>query len=402
LKPSLKWVAPLVVLAGSVVVATLLVASRPDVATVRPEAAAPLVDVVAVQSTAAALRIRAQGTVEPRTESDLVAEVAGRVIWVSPQLASGGFFSKDDPLVRVDARDTEIELEAARARLARARSDAANAKTTLDRQRQMREQRVSSKARFDEAQNAANMAGAVVREARVAVRRAELDLERTEIRAPFDGRVREKRIDVGQFIARGSPVARVYAVDYAEVRLPITDEDTAFLDLPLAYGAASSDGLNGDADTTGPIVVLSAGFAGRRHSWQGRIVRSEGALDPRTRMVHVVARVDDPYARSEGAGSSALPIGLFVDAEIEGRVVDGVFELPWAALREQDGAVLVVDDDARLRLRRVGVLRRERDTVWISEGLEEGELVVTTPLDVFVEGMLVRTQRTPTPKGPTS
>jgi RND family efflux transporter MFP subunit len=227
-KRSLKWIAPLVVLTGSLVVAAVLVASRPDVATVRPEAAAPLVDVVAVRATEAALRIRAQGTVEPRTESDLVAEVAGRIIWVSPQLASGGFFSKDDPLVRVDARDTEIELEAARARLARAKSDAANAKTTLDRQRQMREQRVSSKARFDEAQNAANMAEAVVREARVAVRRAELDLERTEIRAPFDGRVRDKRIDVGQFIVRGSPVARVYAVDYAEVRLPIPDEDTAF------------------------------------------------------------------------------------------------------------------------------------------------------------------------------
>jgi RND family efflux transporter MFP subunit len=314
---------------------------------------------------------------------------------VSPQLASGGFFSKDDPLVRVDARDTEIELEAARARLARAKSDAANAKTTLDRQRQMREQRVSSKARFDEAQNAANMAEAVVREARVAVRRAELDLERTEIRAPFDGRVRDKRIDVGQFIVRGSPVARVYAVDYAEVRLPIPDEDTAFLDLPPAYGAPSIGGQDEDAETDGPAVVLSAGFAGRRHTWQGRIVRSEGALDPRTRMIHVVARVEDPYARDGDAGSTALPIGLFVDAEIEGRVVDGVFELPWAALREQDGAVVVVDDDARLRLRRVTLFRRERDTVWIREGLTEGELVVTTPLDVFVEGMLVRTRSAP-------
>jgi RND family efflux transporter MFP subunit len=402
-KPSAKLIAPLLVLASAILVAVLLVASRPDVTTVRVETAPPLVDVVAVRPTQAALRIRAQGTVEPRTESDLVAEVAGRVVWVSPHLASGGFFSKDDPLVRVDARDMEIELEAARARLARARSDAANAKTTLDRQRQMREQRVSSKARFDAAQNAANVAEAVVREARVAVRRAELDLERTEIRAPFDGRVREKRIDVGQFIVRGSPVARIYAVDYAEIRLPVSDEDSAFLDLPLAYGAPDANGVGPDVhEDEGPAVLLSAGFAGRRHTWQGRVVRTEGALDPRTRMIHVVARVEDPYARSGPPGSTPLPIGLFVDAEIEGRVVDDVFELPWAALREQEGAVVVVDEDERLRLRRVGVFRRERGTVWIHEGLSEGERVVTTPLDVFVEGMLVRTGRPQAAEEPAS
>lgn len=392
MKLSIKAVAPVVVLGVAGAVTAVMFASHAPVEQISPEVHLPLVEVAEVRTTQAQLSVSAQGTVMPRTETDLVAEVAGRVVWVSPRLAAGGFFAEGEALARVDARDYEIALEGALAALARSESDRAHAESTLVRQRSMRGSGASSMARLDDALHAAASAEAGIREAQVAVTRAKLDLGRTEIVAPFVGRLRDKHIDVGQFIARGSPVARIYAVDYVEVRLPIADEDAAFLDLPLGYRGDPSDGSSAVELQEGAEVVLSARFAGRRNHWRGRVVRTEGALDPRTRMITVVARVEDPYGRGGDPESPPLPVGLFVDAEIRGRVVEGVIELPRAALRERDETVIVVEDGAHLRLRRVEVLRTERDRVWVRSGLEPGELVVTTPVDVFVEGMKVRTR----------
>jgi multidrug efflux pump subunit AcrA (membrane-fusion protein) len=205
-------------------------------------------------------------------------------------------------------------------------------------------------------------------------------VERCEIRAPFTGRVREERVDVGQFVSRGERIARLYAIDVAEVRLPISDDELAFVDLPLLY--------RGDEEARpGPEVELSARFAGERHVWRARVVRTEGEIDPRTRMVNVVARVEDPYERSNGR--PPLAVGLFVDAEILGRTVEDVVVLPRAALREGD-VVHVVDAEDRLRLRPVSVLRRHRDEVVLASGLAPGERVSVTPLAAPVDGMLLK------------
>ena len=159
-----------------------------------------------------------------------------------------------------------------------------------------------------------------------------------------------------------------------------------------------------------PSVTLSAEYAGERRSWTGHVVRTEGALDARTRMINVVARVDDPYDRAGGGQRPPLPVGLFVDAEIEGRLVEDVFELPRAALR-RNGQIWVVDDEDRLHVRRVAVLRSGRQHTWIRTGIEPGEKVVTSSLEVVSEGMKVRvTERAaqrdsttrPGPGGPAS
>jgi multidrug efflux pump subunit AcrA (membrane-fusion protein) len=150
--------------------------------------------------------------------------------------------------------------------------------------------------------------------------------------------------------------------------------------------APSPELHRGDAD-----VLLSAEIGGRRYQWKGRIVRTEGTLDPQTRMITAVARIEDPYARADDSDRPPLSMGLFVSAEIRGRTIDDLYELPRSALRERDGAVVIVDDEQRLRLRRVEVLRTERERVWIAAGLTPGERVVITPLDVFVEGSVVRT-----------
>jgi RND family efflux transporter MFP subunit len=378
--PRPKALLPLLAVACGAAVFGLCVAFPERTDREPPPVAAPLVRVIPVAPTSLQLRISTHGTVEPRTESELVAEVAGPVVWISPALASGGFFEAGEALLRIDPRDPRAALERARANLERRRSEFSRATRELARQRELRGRDAASASRLDDAETNERVAAAGLREAEAALGQAERDVERCEIRAPFTGRVREERVDVGQFVSRGERIARVYAIDFAEVRLPVSDDELAFVDLPLLY--------RGDApDTPGPEVELSARFAGERHAWRARVVRTEGEIDPRTRMVNVVARVENPYERSDGR--PPLAVGLFVDAEILGRRVEGVTVLPRAALREGD-VVHVVDAEDRLRLRAVEVLRRHRDEVVLTGGLAPGERVSLTPLAAPVEGMLVK------------
>lgn len=374
---------PVAILAFGALCTLGLVAASPRVDTRKPQHRSPLVRVVRAEPDEVQLWVRTQGTVMPRTESDLVAEVSGRIIAVSPSLASGGFLEPDEVLVTIDPSDYEIAVERARAALARAQSQLDLARTARERQEGLAHRKVGSSKDMDAARNAERVAAADLRDARAGLARAESDLGRTRVRVPYAGRVREKKVDVGQYVNRGTPVARVYAVDWAEVRLPIPDRDAAFLDLPIDY--RDDEG----AEATGPEVQLRARFAGREHVWSGRIVRTEGELDPRTRMIHAVARVEDPYGRGSDPDRPPLAVGLFVEAEIEGRRQAGVVVLPREALRGRD-QVAIVGADARLELRSVEVLRHDRERVLVSSGISAGEQVVVGPLAVAVDGMPVR------------
>ena len=338
-------------------------------------------------------------SVAPRTESDLVSQVSGPVVWVSPALASGGFFEEDEALIRIDRADYEVELESARAAVARGESEHERARKELERQKTLAKRSVASAARYDDAANAERIALATLREARAKRERAERDLARTEIRAPYAGRVREENVDVGQFVTRGAPIGRIYAVDYAEVRLPVPDSDLGYMDLPMLYRGEAPEG-------GGAPVRLHARFAGGDHTWTGRIVRTEGEIDARSRMVNVVARVEDPYGRSGLVSASdeqtlggrtdgdrpPLAVGLFVEAEIQGRRVENAVVLPRSALRGGD-RVLVVDAESRVHFRDVVVLRSQREEVVIGGGLAAGEHVVVSPLSAVVDGMAVRVAR---------
>ena len=383
-----KALLPAAVLVGSLALSAALVVARP-IPEARPVAdARPVVEVVTAAPAALRVVVRAQGTVEPRTENELVAEVGGRVVWISPALEGGGFFAADEPLARIEAADYEIALERARAALERAKSQRKLAEASLARSRALFAAGPASPAAHEQAESQAGVAAANQREAEAALRQAALELSRTELRVPFAGRVRERRVDAGQLVARGSALASVFAVDFAEVRLPIPSEELAFLDLPdpRAPGGA------------GPLVRLRGTFAGRAHTWTGRVVRADGALDPRTRLAHVVARVDDPYGLA--SGEPPLALGLFVEAEIEGREVAAAVRLPRDALRG-DGEVVVVDADAALRARRVGVLRVEGETAVVTEGLAAGDRVVARVPSAFVEGMRVRVADAPVAAGTT-
>lgn len=348
----------------------------------------PVVSVIQAEQVNLTLVVEAEGTVAPRTESQLVPEISGRVVEVSPSLAAGGFFDAGDMLLRIEERVYELAVTRAKAAIEQA-------KLRLTRERQ--EAEVARKEW--EALGTGEPSPLLFREpqivevqaslasAKASLAQAEYDLEHTELRAPFAGRVRSKQVDVGQFVQRGVALATLYSVDVAEVRLPIPNAELEFCDLPLAYRDST-------ATAKGPAVKLTARFAGRDHAWQGRIVRTEGEIDPRTRMVNAIAEVRDPYARGRNSSRPPLAVGMFVKAEIQGVRVRNVIRLPRTALREGD-TVFVVDPASRLEFRQVDVLRREREVVLIRAGLDDGEQICVSPLEAAVSGMTVEVLRSP-------
>jgi len=218
--------------------------------------------------------------------------------------------------------------------------------------------------------------------AQAELKQAELNLKRTKIVAPFDGRVRVKKVDVGQVVAPGVPLATIYAVDYAEVRLPVPDDEIGYLDCCLDYRTQNPASLDID-------VTLSASYGGNFFKWSGKIVRVEGEIDPLSHMITLVARVKDPYGRGVQIDRPPLAVGMFVEAEIIGRRVEDVAVVPRSALRG-DERVLIIDKDNKLHFRTVEVLRADFETVIVSSGLNEGERICISPLEAVVDGMEVR------------
>jgi multidrug efflux system membrane fusion protein len=382
---TLKILLPIAALLLGLAGAIAIVKARPTVDRQQAAALPPLVRVIKVHPTDLQLIVRSQGTVEPLIESSLVAQVAGRIDWVSPAFAEGGFFNQGDRLVQIDRRDYELAVSQAEAQVAQAqvRLQLESAEAELAREEW---QELGSGTRNPLALREPQLAEAEaeVQAAEAALERATLDLERTAIRAQFDGRVRTKLVDLGQFINRGTPVADLYSTRAAEVRLPVSKDDLLFV------GLDSSQRLDSAGDSR-PAVTLRATIGGSDFSWAGEIVRTGSEFDTRTRMLPLFARIDDPLRRRSGATEKPLPMGLFVDAEIDGVKLQNVYLLPRSAVR--DGSrVLIVDAENRLRIRNVVVERFERNRAVVKTGLEPDDLVCVSQIEAVVDGMTVRTQ----------
>lgn len=371
-----KFVAPTLILLASIFGAFTLLATSPELKPSSPEPLATTVRVVEMQPRSVQLTVHSQGTVAPNTESELIPEVSGRVSWMSPSLVNGGTFAQGDVLLRLDDQDLSSALDRARASLARAEAEQQHAKFEFQRLESLEVKQLASRSALENGLRAYRVADAALQDAKAAFAQAQRDLERTELRAPFTGLVRRAAVDIGQFVSRGTSIATVYASADAEVRLPIADRQLAFLNLPVGIRGELPPELQ-------PLVTLSAEFAGQQLTWQGRIVRTEAQIDAMSRMVHVVARVDN------AAQASPLSVGLFVNAEIQGLMAENVMVLPRSALREGN-RVLVVDDEDRLRYREIDPLRLYQDQVLIRGGLTPGERVCVSPLQTAIEGMPVK------------
>ena len=380
---NLRIVLPVTVIVAAAIGAITMILLKPEVETRRPDIRPPIVRVAKVEIADVALVVGSQGTVSPRTESQLVPEVPGRVIWVSPSLVSGGFFETGETVLKIDPHDYRQFVVTAEAEVARAK---------LGLELEEAEAALAAKEWQDLGEGEADpltLRQPQLVDARAALAAAEAnlekrrrDLDRTRIRAPYAGRVRQENVDIGQFVTTGSPLATIYAIDKAEIRLPLPDNELAYLELPLIYRGQQGKRL-------GPKVLLRAKFAGADFEWQGRIVRTEGEIDRTSRMVHAVAEVPNPYGRTEDRERPPLAVGMFVEAEIEGVVAEDVAVLPRAALRN-DGRVLVIDSSNQLRFREVDVFRQTNTEVVIRSGLESGEKVLLSPLGAVTDGMEVR------------
>ncbi len=378
----LKIILPIIVLIVGMLGAFALVKSREVVQPEPTEAPPPLVRVQSISPTDFQLIVPAQGTVAPRTQTTLISQVAGQIITVSSAFANGGFFEKGDVLLTIDPRDYEaavaqaqVQVAQAKLRLAREEEEAAIARDEWKRLGNGEPtDLVLRKPQIDEAR-------ATIAAAEGALMRANLNLERTQIRAPYPGRVRTKNADIGQYVNPGAPLGHIYAIDYAEVRLPVPDDQLAYLDLPLSF-------RNHPHHNSSPDVRFHATYAGREHTYMGRIVRVEGEIDTRSGMIALVGRVDNPY-RQRDSNTPPFAVGMFVTAEILGHRAENVVVIPRAALRGKNRVLVVTDN--RLYYRTIHILRADAENVVVKSGLKSGEQLCVSPIDTVVDGMRVRT-----------
>lgn len=372
----LKMLLPALVLSISILSAWTIITFREPIKTFTPETVIPKVQVIKLEPKNLRLNVASQGIVTPREEIDLVSEINGKVSEVHTGLVNGGFFAANDLLLRIDSRDYDYAVISAQAQVAEAKriliAEQAQVQQAENEWQALGEGDASELA-LHKPQLAEAQAKLQAAEAQLA--KAKLDRQRCELRAPFAGRVVSKQAGLGQYLQSGQTVARIYASDIAEIRLPITTEQLAFLDLTLSHKQQHTKQF--------PHVTLSAEMAGLKQIWQGHIMRSEAALDAASGQLYLVAQVDHPYQ-----GETPLISGLFVNAEIEGTVIPNLFAIPHNAINAMQ-QVKLVDANQRLHWQSVEVLRQSADQVIIKNGLQTGDRLIVSELALAIEGMQV-------------
>jgi RND family efflux transporter MFP subunit len=374
----LAFAAPVVVILGGIALVVVMF-MFPDRADEKSEAPhPPAVQFAVAHSRPTTISLTVQGEARPRVEATLASQVSGRIVWTSPAFAEGGSFREGDVLARIDAADYQLAVVRSRAQVAQAEEGLA------------REEAESELARQDwqtlgrgdppplavrEPQMA--QARAQLASAQAALRSAELDLNRASIRAPFTGRLRERRVNVGDYVGPGSPVAVAFSTDAVEIRVPLTDADLAAMNIPV--------GFNATAARPGPAAHVSTVTAGRIRTWEGRLVRTEASVDARTRLVYGVAEVRDPF---NARNASPLAPGMFVTVRLEGSSRETMVAAPRSALKRNE-FVYVLTANNTIDVRQVRAAQTTADEVLFREGVADGDRVVTSVLTSPRQGMAV-------------
>ncbi len=377
----LKYTLPLVLIGLSILSFVVLMAIGQARKPERKEEGrqAVLVDAITAEERLVNFTIHSQGGVQPRTETVLVAEVSGKITSVSPDFIAGGFFKAGETLLVIDPSDYETALKRAEANLAAQRAKLAEEKARSEQALRDWQNlgRTGEPSDLVLRKPQVQEAVASVSAAEADVDKARRDLERTRISVPYDGLVKRKLVDIGQYVAPGTQLGISFAIDTAEVRLPLSPDDMAYLDLPSATSNGHDDG---------PAVTLTAQKAGREQAWEATIVRTEGVVDEDSRVIYAVAQVVDPYGMLGQSRQEELKVGTFVRAKIQGRSAGSVVVLPRRAL-QQNNTVLVANGESELEIRDVTIARAEPRYVYISDGVEDGEKVVVTTLEAPIPGM---------------
>lgn len=351
-----------------------LTANKPKVKKEKTEAVAPTVRVVRALSAPEPIVIIGRGSIGPVRQINLAPQVSGKVVYISPNLVNGGQFQKDEELIRIDSSDYQLAVNLASSGLKAAKARQNLARKAYNRSKSLLPRKVISTDKFETSEAAFQEAAANYNSSLTNLRKARLALSRTVIKAPFDGRVTGKNVDIGQYVVPGAAVAAIFSIEEAEVVIPLPDADLGWFHIP---GFTPGQGPGARADVT-------ADFAGQKLSRPAEVVRAQGSLDPMTRMMGVVVRIQKPYAQLP-----PLAIGLYVTVRIQGRALENATKIPRAALRA-DNIVWVVDQEGKLGFRKITPARRQDDEIVVGSGLTPGEKVVISPLKTATDGMAVK------------
>ena len=372
---------PVIIIIAGLVISGLMITLKPVAIPDEVKFSSPFVETEKISSSPINIIIKSQGLIIPQTESQIFSEIIGPVIYVSSNLYEGSSFKKGDILAQIDPTDYELDIKSAESILAAAKTklsfEEAESNSAKEEWKKIGKGEPSDLTlRVPQLKQVKSE----VEAAQANLERLNRNLNKTIIRAPYDGLVRKKNIGVGTIVSPGYLLASVYATDYVEIKLPVPDEELAFLDIPLD---GSQIGINKQSK-----VRLNGSFGGKNISWEGSIVRMEAEIDSKSRMAILIGRVSDPYDLSKY--NIPLRVGQFVEAEIVGKKFDKIFMVHRELIKNKNQIFLVNPLDTTLDFRTVNVIRHVDDIAFIDKGLKNRDLICLTNLDIMYTGMKVQ------------
>lgn len=378
----IKRILPLIVIVALGAASWVVYTNPPEVQRGQPPAPERIsVDIRVLETAPFKVQVKSYGRVQPRTQSTLLPQVSGQIVWLNPGFRAGGFFDEGEELIRLDSRDYAADVAQADAALMSARQalaeeQARSAQAAADWKRLGNTGKAPPLVLRTPQLSAAK---ASVASAEAALAIAKLNLERTRIRAPYRGRVLDTAVDLGQVVSSGTTLGQVYAVDVLEVRLPLQNRDLAYLRLPEEYRVEGTEPFQ-------PSVEIHADLI-RPERWQGRVVQTEGAIDETSRQLHVLAQIDDPYGE-KAMDRVPLKVGEYVTALIDGIDVEAALLIPNKAIYQ--GSYVYLVEEGVLQRRDVSIAWQNESRALIAQGLTAGDQLVLTSLGQVVSGTPVQ------------
>ena len=382
-----KFVAIGVVLAA-LFLAVMMNVLQPDAEKTSEPEAAIAVKTEIVNRAQLAMHVESQGIGAPRTRTRIISEVSGLVLDVADAFVVGGTFKAGEMLLKLDPTDYEVALQRAEAKVIsfKALMELENARSVQAEKEWGMTGRPTSEAPLLALRRPYLLeAEANLLQAKAEVRQAEIKLSKTIIRASYAGMVSEKLADIGQFVTMGTAIGETFAIDFVEIRLPLSEKDLTMM-----------DGLSSQVELRKKQITLTGTVDGIVTSWLATLARSEGVVDELNRSQYIVARVADPYGLDDNDRQVPLRVGTFVKASIQGKVLKDVFKVPRSALLE-GSRIGLVDDQALLKIISVEVASTDDNHYYISEGLQDGHQIVTSALGTPIEGLKLRIKNDPSP-----
>ncbi|MEK9616575.1 MAG: efflux RND transporter periplasmic adaptor subunit [bacterium] len=344
-----------------------------------PPATRLTVEAIQVQPTDYQINVNTFGTIQPHTQSTLVSQVSGSILRIAPSFREGGFFEKGALLLEIDPTEYEAEVRLTEMALTQSyltlKEEQARSQQAIRNWQRLGQQGFPSDLAMRRPQ--LEVAKSAIESGRIRLAKAKRNLERTRVVAPYAGRIMEQMVDIGQYVGTGTQLAKIYSIDYVEVRLPLHSAQLEYVNLPEEYRSSRRQKQNG------PVVQFEARIGQQSFPWEGRISRTEGVFDANSRQLHVVAQIRNPY-ESQKDGKPPLKIGQFVAAEIEGRLIKNALVIPRQAIYQGNEVVLVRDN--KLHRQPVDILWSNAEEAVISNGLTAGDLLTLTPVGSLPSG----------------